>query len=128
MLAVLTDPSSVQLCLMCHTKEAGILWSSACLAHVELCGAETCPLHLAPPSQATGDLVYLQLPRRMNKDSVHARATHSGTCSDRTVYVNIILYFSSSNIVSWNTPPPIGLYPHSTDCCYFLGLINHTME
>jgi hypothetical protein len=37
--------------------------------------------------------------------------------------VNIVLYFSSNKTVSWNSPPPTPpwVYPHNTDCCYFLG-------
>jgi hypothetical protein len=80
------------------------------------------PIHpgCPPPSQATKDSVYLQLPRRMNLDIVHLRTAQSGTCGYETVYVNIVLYFSSSNTVLWNIPPEMS-YPHSTDCCYFLG-------
>jgi hypothetical protein len=106
----------VQLCLKCYTKEAGVLWSSAYLAHVELCGAETCP---PPPSKATRDSLYMQLPRSMNLDSEHSPTVQSGNCGYGTVYVNIVLYFPSSNTVFWNTPQMV--YLRSIDCCYFLG-------
>ncbi len=56
----------------------------------------------------------------------HSQAAQSGTTSYRTVYVHIFLYFSSINTVFWNIPQMVHL--HSTDCCYFLGLINHIME
>jgi hypothetical protein len=69
------------------------------------------PLHQGhspnPLSQATGDAVYLQLPREMDLNSAHlvdSRAAQSEICSYRTVYVHISLYFSSSNTVFWNTP------------------------
>jgi hypothetical protein len=74
-----------------------------CLVYVESCGAETCP---PTPSQATGDSVFLQLSRGMDLDSAHLvdlREAQSGICGFRTVYVDIILYFSSSNTISWNT-------------------------
>ncbi len=88
------------------------------LAHVGLCGAETCPPptqgtrppphpgHPPTPSQATHS-GYLQLPRSMNMKvySIFASGLIR-TCGYRTVYVNIVLYFSSSSIVFWNTHPP----------------------
>jgi hypothetical protein len=43
----MTDPPSVQLCAMCHAKEASELWIPS-LAHVESFEAETCP----PPPRA----------------------------------------------------------------------------
>jgi hypothetical protein len=78
-----------------------------CLAHIELCGAETCPPPpRAPPpiSQAKWDSVYLQLSRRINLDSVHLQTAQSRTCSYKTLYVHVVLYISSSNTLFWNTP------------------------
>ncbi len=50
------------------------------------------------------------------------------SAATETVYVHIVLYFPSSNTVFGTPPPPQMVYLHSTDCCYLLGLINHTME
>ncbi len=87
------------------------------------------PLHPGHPpfSQATGDSVYLKLPRRMNLDSVHSRAAQSGTCSSEQC-MWILFFVSHPLILSFRTPPLPMVYPHSTDCCYFLGLIDRTME
>jgi hypothetical protein len=90
---------TVEPCLPCPY---GIMWSRDLSPSTQ----GTCP---PPPSQATEDSVYLQLPRRMNLDSVHSRVAHSRTCGYGTVYVNIVLYFSSSNTISWNIPLPNGL-------------------
>ncbi len=127
-------PSSVELYSMCHTKEAGVLWSSALHGPCGIMWSR----YLSPSTQGTqptlpvrplGDSVYLQLPRRINLDSVHSRAVQSRTCVYRTGYVNIVLYISSSNNVFWYAPaPPQMVYPPSTDCCSFFGLISHTME
>jgi hypothetical protein len=97
------------------------------LAHVESCGAKTCPAPPRvfippPPSQATGNSDYLQLWRGMDLDSAHlvdSRAAQSRTCGYRIVYVDIVLYFSSSNTVSWKTLQMI--YLSSIDCCYLVG-------
>ncbi len=78
------------------------------------------PLHPAP-SQVNGDSVYLQLSRGIHLDSAHlvdSRAAQSVICSYRIVYIDIVLYFSSSNIVSWDTPQMV--YQRSIDCCYLL--------
>jgi hypothetical protein len=101
--------------------------ASPCLAHVELSGADLSPSTQGtrpPPSQVTGDSVYFQPPRRMNLVSVHSWAAQSGTCSYR-MRVCIVLYFSSGNTVFWNTTQMVS--PRSTDC-FFVGLINHTVE
>ncbi len=78
-------------------------------AHVESCEAETCllhPGHPSPSSQVTTDSVYLQPSRGMDLVSAHlvdSGAAKSGIWGFRVVYVHIVLYFSSSNTVSWNT-------------------------
>jgi hypothetical protein len=98
------------------------------------CAVDLCPpgpcgimwrwdLPHSPPPQATGGSVWIDL------DSVHlvdSRAAQSRICGYRTVYVDIVFYFSSSITVSRNTPQMV--YPRRIDCCYLLGLINHTME
>jgi hypothetical protein len=99
--------------------------------HVEQRPVTLHPVHSPPPppSLATGDSGYLQLPRGMDQDRAHLvnlRAAKSGICGYRTVYVHIVLYFSSINTVYWNTSRKV--YPCSIDWCYYIGLINHTME
>jgi hypothetical protein len=88
---------------MCHAKEAGVLWSSALPGLYGIMWSRDLP---PLPSQATWDSVFLQLSRGMNLDSGHlvdSRAAKSGICGYRTVYLDIVLYFSSSNTISWNT-------------------------
>jgi hypothetical protein len=101
-------------CAQCAVQKKLVYCGAlTCLAHVVSCGAETCPpppRTLIPPSQATGDSIYLQLSRGMGLDSAHLvdlRAAQSRFCGYRTVYVHIVLYFSPSNTVSWNTPQMI---------------------
>ncbi len=85
-------------CVQCAMQKKSVYCEALpCLANVESCRTETCP----PPPR---DSVYLQLPRRVNLDSVNLRAAQCGTFSCRTVYVHIVLYFSSS-ILSFGTPP-----------------------
>jgi hypothetical protein len=71
----------------------------------------------------------------LNKDgpgqcSGHLQAAQPRTCGPRKVYVNIVLYFLSSNTVFWNAY----LNDHQMIICIvlivvlFLGLMNHTME
>jgi hypothetical protein len=129
-------------CVQCAIQKKLVYCGALpCLAHLELCGAETFPLHPGHsppqagvlwsfalpgpigimwsrdlplstqgtpppphPSQATGVPVYLQLPRKMNLDSVHSRAAQSRTWGSRTVYVHIVLHFSSNNTAFWNIP------------------------
>ncbi len=116
---ILPSPS---MTLVCSTeKKSGVSgpdWSAKCAVVLNIpckkrwCSVELCPAwpmlnHVEqrpvppPPGQATGDSVYLQLPRGMYLD-VDLRAAHPkfeviGKCS-------IVLNFSSSNTVFWNTP------------------------
>ncbi len=92
-------------------KATGVLmWSSTLPGPCRImCSRdlETCPPRpRVPPtlSQATEDSVCLQLPRRINLNSVHSQMAQSWTCGYRTVYVNIVLYFSSSLLE--HPPPP----------------------
>ncbi len=57
----------------------------------------------------------------LNKDgpglcSGHLQAAQPRTCGPWKVYINIVPYLSSSNIVFWNAFP--NDYLHSIDCCY----------
>jgi hypothetical protein len=68
--SVLTDSSSVQLYSMCIQKKLVYCVSPASSCGI-MCSRDLPPpppSAPAPPSQATGDLVYLQLPRRTNLD------------------------------------------------------------
>ncbi len=47
----------------------------------------------------------------------YSRAAQSGICDCRTVYVHIVLYFSSRNTAFWNIPQMI--YLRSTDRFFF---------
>jgi hypothetical protein len=123
-LAVLTDLSSVQLCLMCRTKEAvfyGALPAWPMWNYVE---QELVPLHSGhlPPSPQSGHWGFslLAVSKKDKPDSEHLRTAQAGTCSYGSVYIDIVLHFPFSNTVSWNTPKMV--YLHSIDCCcYFLG-------
>jgi hypothetical protein len=46
----------------------------------------------------------------------YPQAAQPRTCGPWRVYVNIVVYFSSSNTVFWNVLP--NDYLHSTDYCY----------
>ncbi len=48
--------------------------------------------------------------------SKHSKEAQPRTCASWSVYINIVLYFSSSHTVFWNAPP--NGYLHSTDNCY----------
>ncbi len=60
----------------------------------------------------------------MDLDGAHpgsSRAAQSMICGYRIVYVYSVIYFSSGNIVFWNTPQLI--YLRSIDCYYLLGFL-----
>ncbi len=84
---------------------------------------------MTPPPRAPAPLPYLpghwrlSLLVTLNKDgsgqcSGHPWTAQSTICGPCRMYVNIVLYFSSSNIVFWSVLP--NGYLHSTDCCIFL--------
>ncbi len=85
--------------------------------HVEQRPAPFRPEHSLPSSQATTDSVY--------KEGGPAYYTFSGFASNPgsaatgIMYIDIVLYFSFSSTVSWNTPQMV--YLHSIDFCYLLG-------
>jgi hypothetical protein len=71
----------------------------------------------------------------LNKDgpgqwSGHLQAAQPRTCGPQKMYVNIVLYFPSSNTLFWNAYPN----DYQMIVCIvlivvlFLGLINHIME
>jgi hypothetical protein len=80
-----------------------------------------------PPPRPHAPLPYLpgrwrlSLLVALNKDgpgqcSEHLQPVQPRTCGPWRVYVNIVLYFSSSNTVFWNALP--NGHMHSTDYCY----------
>jgi hypothetical protein len=100
-----------------------------CLAHVESCGAETCPpppRPCPPPPSLATDLVYLQFPRRMNLDSVYSQAAQ---CEPEPVAreqcMCLLFFIYHSVILSFGTPPKWFIY--IVLIAFILGLINHTM-
>jgi hypothetical protein len=102
----------VQLCSMCHAKEADVLWSCALpglrgIMWSRDLSPSTQGTHHPYSSQAIGDSVYLQHSRGMDLDSAHlvdSQAAQSGICGYRAVvYVHIVISFSSSNTVSFCT-------------------------
>ncbi len=66
----LADKGTLFLCTSVSLIPSPDVLALPCLAHVELCGAETCPppprAPASPPQSGPGYSVYLQLPRRMN--------------------------------------------------------------
>jgi hypothetical protein len=102
---------TVDLCPACS------MWN-----HVRQKPAPLHPGHSYPSSQVTTDSVSLQPSRGMDLDSAHPGNSGAAWSMIRgygIVYVYIVLYFPSSNTVSWNTLQIV--YPHSIDCYYLLG-------
>jgi hypothetical protein len=90
------------------------------LAHVEQGPDPLHPGQLPPLSNLPGHW-RISLLVTLNKDRPeqwrgHLRTAQPRICGHWRVYLNIVLYFSSSNTVFWNVPPNGCL--HSTDCSY----------
>jgi hypothetical protein len=95
-----------------------------CLAHMEQGPDPLHPEHLPPSLSAW------VLGTQSTSSSQQGKAAQPRTCGPRKVYVNIVLYFPSSNTVFWNAY----LNDYQMIICIvlivviFLGLINHIME
>jgi hypothetical protein len=115
---------------MCYTKEVIVLWSYALPGPY---GAGACPptprAPAPPPRLATGNLVCLQLPRRMNLDGavdIHEQPNPESAATGQCMCILFII--SHLVILSFGTSPKWFIRIVLILVIFVFSLINHIME